>query len=227
MTSIFRPLLIGASVIAFAVPASAQIIDGDRLLGTAIGAGIGGAIGSNLAGGGVQDEGTAIGAVLGGMAGYAIAGSRGHSRYGGPSYGGYGQNYGHYGASRYGSGGYGHHYQGAYYGGYSGANYGAYYAPAPVYMPGPQYVHSGQYVTNVYPGPTYVYRTVTQPATVQIQPIQQAWPVTTSSCTLSGGQYTEYSGFSGQWSDGAASTGRVLCYSNNSARYDQYGTRIR
>ena len=48
-----------------AIPATAQAqFDGTTLLGSAIGAGLGGVIGSNLAGDGVQDEGTAIGAVL-------------------------------------------------------------------------------------------------------------------------------------------------------------------
>ena len=46
---------------------------GRSLIGTGVGAGLGGVIGSNLAGSGVQEEGTAIGAVLGGLAGYAIA----------------------------------------------------------------------------------------------------------------------------------------------------------
>ena len=65
---------------------------GNNLLGSAIGAGLGGAIGSNLAGSGQRQEGTAIGAVLGGLAGYGLS-NRGRSRYGnqgftGPAYGG-------------------------------------------------------------------------------------------------------------------------------------------
>lgn len=47
--------------------------NGRNLLGTGAGAVLGGAIGSNLAGSGVREEGTAIGAVLGGVAGYALS----------------------------------------------------------------------------------------------------------------------------------------------------------
>ena len=47
--------------------------NGRNLAGTTIGAGLGGVIGSNLAGSGQRQEGTAIGAVLGGAAGYALA----------------------------------------------------------------------------------------------------------------------------------------------------------
>lgn len=44
-----------------------------NLIGTGIGAGLGGVIGSNIAGSGQRQEGTAIGAALGGLAGYTIA----------------------------------------------------------------------------------------------------------------------------------------------------------
>ncbi len=54
---------------------------GNSLLATGVGAGIGGAIGSNLAGSGVRQEGTAIGAVLGGLAGYGLA-NRGQGQQG-------------------------------------------------------------------------------------------------------------------------------------------------
>ncbi len=46
---------------------------GRNLVGTGAGAVIGGAIGSNLAGSGVREEGTAIGALIGGAAGYALS----------------------------------------------------------------------------------------------------------------------------------------------------------
>lgn len=63
--------------------------NGQNLAGTAIGAGLGGVIGSNLAGSGQREEGTAIGAVLGGLAGYSIANGRSNARYGGaPGYNG-------------------------------------------------------------------------------------------------------------------------------------------
>ena len=78
-----------ATTLSLSTAASAQIFGGHNgrtLLGATIGAGLGGALGSNLAGGGVQDEGTAIGAVLGGLAGAAIA-NQGSSRYGGYNYG--------------------------------------------------------------------------------------------------------------------------------------------
>lgn len=60
--------------------------DNSSVLGGLAGAGIGGAIGSNLAGSGNRDEGTAIGAALGGLAGVAY-GNR-NSRYGGNPYAG-------------------------------------------------------------------------------------------------------------------------------------------
>ncbi len=95
-----------ASVFLITTPASAQIYGGNggkTLLGAGIGTGLGGILGSNLAGTGVQQEGTAIGAVLGGIAGAAIANRNANrsprlrsSRYGGfmPSYGpGYGSDY--------------------------------------------------------------------------------------------------------------------------------------
>jgi outer membrane lipoprotein SlyB len=50
---------------------------GQSFLGTAVGAGLGGALGSNLAGSGQRQEGTAIGALIGGVAGYALSDNRG------------------------------------------------------------------------------------------------------------------------------------------------------
>lgn len=57
--------------------------DNSTVLGGLAGAGIGGAIGSNLAGSGNRDEGTAIGAALGGLAGAAY-GNRQSNFYGNP-----------------------------------------------------------------------------------------------------------------------------------------------
>ena len=104
--------------------------NGRNLAGTAIGAGIGGAIGSNLAGSGQRQEGTAIGAVLGGVAGYSLANRTAQPRYNGPTYTGNiygGSTYGvGYGGVGYGGVGYG---GAGYSGGYTGAT--ASYAPAP------------------------------------------------------------------------------------------------
>lgn len=83
--------------------------NGRNLAGTAIGAGVGGAIGSNLAGSGQRQEGTAIGAVLGGVAGYSLANRTARPRYYGSAYTG----------NVYGGGSYGP----AYGGGYNGGTY--------------------------------------------------------------------------------------------------------
>jgi len=161
-----KSVKIAAAVLVFgtiAAPlsASAQIFDGNNLLGTAIGAGIGGALGSNIAGGGVQDEGTAIGAVVGGLLGYGIA-NRSRSGNYGPYYGS-----GYQGASRYGSYGYGG-YGG--YGGYSGySGYNTHYYSPPV-MPAPQYVYGGSVVSQVYTVPTYhTYTYTPAPVVHQVQ----------------------------------------------------------
>ena len=68
---------VAVAAMAF-VPATAQAqlfggFDNGTLLGGAAGAGLGGVIGSNLAGSGRGDEGTAIGAVVGGLAGASFA----------------------------------------------------------------------------------------------------------------------------------------------------------
>ena len=81
---------VAVATMAF-MPATAQAqlfggLDNGTLLGGAAGAGLGGVIGSNLAGSGVQDEGTAIGAVLGGLAGASFANSR--SNFGGNPFAG-------------------------------------------------------------------------------------------------------------------------------------------
>lgn len=78
-----------AAVLMMPTAASAQMFGGPNFnSNTLIGAVAGGALGSNLAGSGVQQEGTAIGAVLGGLAANAYT-NRGSSRYGGgyPAYG--------------------------------------------------------------------------------------------------------------------------------------------
>lgn len=178
------------------VPATAHAqFDGRTLVGGAIGAGIGGVIGSNLAGGGVQDEGTAIGAVLGGLAGASIA-NRTRSNYGnyyggGHGYGhgnAYGGGYGYAGRSRYGSGysyGSGHSYGGGHSGhgygggyGYGGGNVGGGFAPvsAPVYPT--YYAPSGQYVTS-----TYSYPTVSYPPAVTYQMPVSVTPVSIPRAT--------------------------------------------
>lgn len=82
-------LISTAALTALPVTANAQLLggfDNNTLLGGTIGAGLGGAIGSNLAGSGVRDEGTAIGAVLGGLAGAAYGNSR--SQFAGNPYAG-------------------------------------------------------------------------------------------------------------------------------------------
>ena len=71
---------VAVAAMAF-VPATAQAqlfggLDNGTLLGGTVCAGLGGAIGSNLAGAGQRDEGTAIGAALGGLAGAAYGNSR-------------------------------------------------------------------------------------------------------------------------------------------------------
>jgi len=138
-----------ALMAALIIPATAnaQVFDRNVL----IGAGLGGVIGSNLAGGGVQDEGTAIGAVLGGLAGAAY--SNRSNRYSG----GYGYNTGFQG----GLGGQ-PYFDGAQYGTFGG-NYG------PMPMPAPHYINSGQYMSQTYVTPstrTYYY----QPAPQIVQP---------------------------------------------------------
>jgi len=83
----FLMTTVAVAAMAF-VPATAQAqlfggLDNNTLLGGTVGAGLGGAIGSNLAGSGQRDEGTAIGAALGGLAGAAYANSR-SNYYGNP-----------------------------------------------------------------------------------------------------------------------------------------------
>ncbi len=91
MKKLLSTLVLAVATVGIAAPASAQWIggiDNDTLLGGAIGAGLGGVIGSNLAGGGVQDEGTALGAVIGGLAGASLA-NRNSNYYGNPYAGTY------------------------------------------------------------------------------------------------------------------------------------------
>ena len=76
-----------SALLAFAAPAQAQFfgpgVDNSTVLGGLTGAGIGGALGSNIAGSGNRDEGTAIGALVGGLAGAAYGNSR-SNYYGNP-----------------------------------------------------------------------------------------------------------------------------------------------
>ena len=78
--------------LAVAAPAHAQFfgptVDNNTVIGGLAGAGIGGAIGSNIAGSGNRDEGTAIGALIGGLAGAGI-GNRRSNYYGNPYAGSY------------------------------------------------------------------------------------------------------------------------------------------
>ena len=120
--------------------------NGSNLAGTVIGAGLGGAIGSNLAGSGVRQEGTAIGAALGGLAGYALANGRSNARYGSGPVPGYGPvGYGPRGPV-----------------GPIGPNglipvggpVNGGFIPAGPVSTGPTYVHSGRYLTNTYPVPS-------------------------------------------------------------------------
>lgn len=160
------------------------------LLGTGAGAVIGGAIGSNLAGRGVRQEGTALGAVLGGAAGYALAnrgrsqfetygpgftGASGSSRYGSavPSYGS-GYSFGPTGGS------YSQAYQN-YSGGYSGAQYGGGPYTGHSAQPGPtllgyqisgyegvSYIPSGQYATELYAASTQSFTPPAERQTVVV-----------------------------------------------------------
>ncbi|GEM_PF-6193550 len=91
-----------ASALMVSGTASAQLfggVNGNTVLGAGIGAGLGGIIGSQIAGNGVRSEGSAIGAVVGGLAGAAIANSTNQGNY----YGGYVPAYGP-GVPVYGSG---------------------------------------------------------------------------------------------------------------------------
>ena len=85
-------LTLALPALAFAAPAHAQFfgptVDNNTVIGGLAGAGIGGAIGSNIAGSGNRDEGTAIGALIGGLAGAGI-GNRRSNFYGNPYAGSY------------------------------------------------------------------------------------------------------------------------------------------
>jgi len=94
--------------------------NGDQqLVGGAIGAVVGGVLGSQVAGNGARTEGSVLGAVLGGVAGAAIAGNgnNGRRNYGGNGY--YNSNTGYYGGYNngyrtVGHSGYGHSYPRTY-----------------------------------------------------------------------------------------------------------------
>lgn len=111
MTSYLTRSVAAAVLIIGATGAANAQINFDRgsdFAYTGGGALIGGIIGSNVAGGGVQDEGTAIGAVIGGLAGNYI-GNRVQARQDAQAY--YGGGYG---------------YQGGYAGNYAGSNGNSY-----------------------------------------------------------------------------------------------------
>ena len=111
---LIRTAASAALILAAAGTASAQVnFDRGADYGyTGGGALIGGIIGSNVAGSGVQDEGTAIGAVIGGLAGNYIGNRIQARQSGGAYYGhqGYGAQYGgaHYGHGVSHGGSYGH-----------------------------------------------------------------------------------------------------------------------
>ena len=141
-----KTLMIGVFAGALMLPttAQAQMFDGNTL----IGAGLGGVLGSQLAGSGARTEGSYIGAALGGLIGSSM--SRRNSRYGG----------GYYGGGNYQGGLRGHSYYGGSYGTFGGTYYPS--MPAPHYVRGPNVVQ-----TYTYPSMrTYVY----QPAPRIIQP---------------------------------------------------------
>jgi len=89
--------------------------NGDQqLVGGAIGAVVGGVLGSQVAGNGARTEGSVLGAVLGGVAGAAIAGDGNNNRrhYGGTGY--YNSNTGYYGGYNNGYHNSGHSYGHSY-----------------------------------------------------------------------------------------------------------------
>ena len=112
-----------------------------QLAGGAIGAVIGGVLGSQVAGNGARTEGSVLGAVLGGVAGAAIAGDghNGRRHYGGNGY--YNSNTGYYGGyNNVGYSGYGHSYPGTYTTTtYSQPYYGGYSYPSTYYGGGSYY----------------------------------------------------------------------------------------
>lgn len=120
---------------------------GNSLLGTVAGAGIGGVIGSNLAGSGVQQEGTAIGALIGGLAGNAL--TSGRSRYGNRGFANPG--FAPAGPIGFPQGGFPQ-------GGFAPAGFGPAFPPAPFAGPigvppmaGPQLVPGGFVTTGIFP----------------------------------------------------------------------------
>lgn len=77
----YLTLTVALAALTIAPAAQAQLfggLDNNTVLAGAVGAGIGGAIGSNLAPNGQGDEYTAIGGVLGGLAGASYGNSRSH-----------------------------------------------------------------------------------------------------------------------------------------------------
>ena len=169
--------------------------NGRNLAGAGIGAGLGGIIGSNLAGSGVRQEGTALGAVLGGAAGYALA-NRGSSRYGGFGPQG-GFNGGGFAGGPVG-GGFGPAGPGFVGGpviggpGFGAPGFGAPVLPNAPFMGGPQFVPSGQFISGpimpvtrfVQPAPRPVI--LSQPRTVFTAPVSTGITYAAPNVTLSG-----------------------------------------
>ena len=176
--------------------------NGRNLVGTGIGASLGGVIGSNLAGSGQRQEGTALGAVLGGAAGYALSNRR-TSPYG--SYGlqgGYvsrpvGNGYvggGHaFGGQGFSSGGgfvSGPRFVGGP--GFGAPGFGAPGFPAGPVMHGPQFVPSGQYISGpIMPVTRFVQPVprpmiLSQPRTVFTAPVSQGFTYAAPNVRLAG-----------------------------------------
>ena len=149
--------------------------NGRNLLGTAVGVGLGGAIGSNLAGSGVREEGTALGALIGGVAGYALSNRRAGGAWNG--YGGYGYDAPAYAPVGGPVGGYG----GSYGGGFQQPVYSqptyvqpSYRAPTTTtfagYVPGRTYTTQSTFTQPTYSQPTYSQPTYVQPSPLPVVP---------------------------------------------------------
>ncbi|WP_154813637.1 hypothetical protein [Hellea balneolensis] len=171
--------------------------NGRNLIGAGVGAGLGGVIGSNLAGTGVQQEGTAIGALLGGAAGYALA-NRGSSRYGnlgpqggfgpgpiGGSFGPVGPGFnggpvpvgpGFSGGPAFGAPSFGAPAFGAP--SFGAPGFGGPAMPSAPIMSGPQFINSGQFIS----GPIIPVTRYVQPAP---QPIIMSQPRTVYTAPVS------------------------------------------
>ncbi|MCF6221593.1 MAG: hypothetical protein L3J65_10820 [Robiginitomaculum sp.] len=233
MKIITATLFTGALMLS--TSASAQLFggnNGNTLLGAGIGASLGGVLGSNLAGTGVQQEGTAIGALLGGIAGASLANSGG-SRYGGSgSSGRYGDFVPAYGPG-YGNG-YGMSSYGAFGGSYARGNaysYGYNY-PLAAPMPAPQYIRGGSLVnTYIIPHTSYkVYHPAPAPK-IKYEHIYQPQQVITKRIVHSApAPKIEYEHV---YAPAPAPIVNVLptptgtyCYAGSDKRYDRLGNLV-